>query len=52
MESEEHYVLRRYKQNDNAVFGCKSNGEYKRELERLRNLDDEDAISKIANYNK
>ena len=44
--------MRRYQQTDNSVFGCKSREEYKSELEKLRNIDDEDVIRKIAKYNK
>ncbi len=52
VESEEHYAFKRYRQNDNAFFGCNNKEEYKRELDRLRNTDDEEIKSSIAKYNK
>ena len=50
VESEEQEVLRRYRQTENVVFGLKSKEEFKRELESLRNTDDEEVKRKIAEY--
>ena len=42
--------MRRYEQTENVMFGLKSKEEFKRELESLRDTDDEQVKRKIAEY--